>query len=265
MKKNNKQLTALSAAIVLSVGLMSSAQAHNHGNSSAELTTSELIKQAIESDRRPASEKARDRNRRPAETLAFLGLEKDMKVLELMPGRAWYSNILSAVLKDSGKLYSAVSTRLVKKYHPELLSSNQLTLIDVPTGRRTVKLTTTFDVEPFSLDVEPLDMVVTFRNYHNLTQASRRNINKAVFEALKPGGVYAVIDHNRRHMQSDNGENRRRLDPVMVIKDVQQSGFVLADYSDVNARPDDELRYEVGRKSISGNSDRFTLKFVKPK
>ena len=51
----------------------------------------------------------------------------------------------------------------------------------------------------------------------------------------------------------------------MVIKDVQQSGFVLADYSDVNARPDDELRYEVGRKSISGNSDRFTLKFVKPK
>jgi predicted methyltransferase len=84
-----------------------------------------------------------------------------------------------------------------------------------------------------------------------------------VYDALKPGGIYAVVDHDRRHMEPDNPENRRRIDPVLAIKEIQAAGFELVDFSDLHYRPDDELRYEVGRHSVTGNTDRFTLKFRK--
>ena len=89
-------------------------------------------------------------------------------------------------------------------------------------------------------------------------------MNDASFKALKSGGIYAVVDHTRRHMEELNNENGRRFDPVLAIKEIQAAGFVLVDYSTLHARADDELRYEVGRKSVTGNSDRFTLKFKKP-
>jgi predicted methyltransferase len=106
-------------------------------------------------------------------------------------------------------------------------------------------------------------MVLTFRNYHNFDAAGRAALNKAVHDALKPGGIYGVVDHTRRHMQEDDPENGRRMDPVLAIKEIQAAGFELVDFSDLHYIPDDELRYEVGRKTVTGNTDRFTLKFVR--
>ena len=119
-------------------------------------------------------------------------------------------------------------------------------------------------VPEFSLGVHEVDMVLTFRNQHNFNHEGRMNINKAVFDALKKGGVYGVVDHTRRHMQNTNEENWRRADPVDIIKEVQAAGFVFVDYSKLHYRADDELRYEVGRKTVTGNTDRFTLLFKKP-
>ena len=65
-------------------------------------------------------------------------------------------------------------------------------------------------------------------------------------------------------MQPDYSEVWRRIDPVLVIKEIQEAGFQLVDFSTLHYRPDDELRYEVGRASVTGNTDRFTLLFVKP-
>jgi predicted methyltransferase len=112
--------------------------------------------------------------------------------------------------------------------------------------------------------VTDVDMVLTFRNYHNFDAEGRAAMNKAAFDALKSGGVYAVVDHTRRHMEADSSENRRRIDPVLAIHEIEAAGFEFADYSDLHFRLDDELRYEVGRKSVTGNTDRWTLKFVKP-
>ncbi len=83
-------------------------------------------------------------------------------------------------------------------------------------------------------------------------------------KVLKPGGIYGIVYHTRRHMQKENEENGRRIDPVLVIKEVQAAGFEFVDYSNLHYKADDELRYEVGRKSVKGNSDRFTLLFKKP-
>ena len=107
-------------------------------------------------------------------------------------------------------------------------------------------------------------MALTFRNMHNFTPEGRANINTAVFNALKSGGLYGVVDHSRRHMEPMTGENRRRTDVVQIMKEVLAAGFEFVDYSDVHYRPDDELRYEVGRKTVTGNTDRFTLLFKKP-
>jgi predicted methyltransferase len=107
-------------------------------------------------------------------------------------------------------------------------------------------------------------MVVTFRNYHNFGGQGRALMNKAAFDALKPGGIYAVVDHTARHMEPMTDSNRRRFDPVKAIKEIQDAGFVLVDFADLHYREDDELEYEVGARSVSGNTDRWTLKFMKP-
>ena len=119
-------------------------------------------------------------------------------------------------------------------------------------------------LETEGLGVSDADMVLTFRNYHNFGAEGRAAMNKAAFDALKSGGVYAVVDHTRRHMEGDGPENRRRIDPVLAIMEIQAAGFELVDFSYLHYSADDELRFEVGRKSVTGNTDRFTLKFVKP-
>ena len=86
-----------------------------------------------------------------------------------------------------------------------------------------------------------------------------------MFEALRPGGVYGIVDHTRRHMEPDGGENRRRLDPVVALQEALAAGFVFEAWSDLHFRADDELRYEVGRRSVAGNTDRFTFRLRKPR
>ena len=116
---------------------------------------------------------------------------------------------------------------------------------------------------PTSFNVRNADLVLTFRNLHNLSAAGRAELYKASYKALKKGGRFGAIDHTRRHMMPDNAEMGRRLDPVLVIKEAQAAGFKLVDFSTLHYRADDELRYEVGRKTVTGNTDRWTLLFEK--
>lgn len=227
-------------------------------------TVESRLKAAMGSEVRSAAETERDRNRKPIETLEFFGLREDMKVVELLPGGGWYTKLLAPVLAQSGELYVALGTRRVKE---NLLGLDgfehvKLTAEDAnifrPEGSRFYSLE--FD----GLGVSDADIVFTFRNYHNFGPEGRMAMNRAVFDALKPGGIYAVVDHTRRHMEGDNDENRRRMDPVLAIREIQAAGFELVDFSNLHYRPDDELRFEVGRKTVTGNTDRWTLKFRKP-
>ncbi|MFT7130966.1 MAG: putative methyltransferase, partial [Gammaproteobacteria bacterium] len=218
------------------------------------------IKLALAADIRGSEEKSRDKNRKPLETLSFFGLDDGMNVLEILPGGGWYTKILAPVLHDKGTLYEALGVSRVKQLS-ELPGFGNIEILE--TGAKIEKPPgePLYTVSDFDLGIDNLDMVFTFRNYHNFNAEGRKAINDAVFEALKSGGVYAVVDHTRRHMQNLNIENNRRVDPVLVIKEIQESGFKFDDYSTIHYRPDDELRFEVGRKTVTGNTDRFTLKF----
>ena len=120
-----------------------------------------------------------------------------------------------------------------------------------------------FDVGNVSYAVENVDLALNIREYHNFDSDGAAIVNQATHEALKSDGYYCIIDHTRRHMESGNSENRRRADPVSVILQVQSAGFELIDSTDLFFKADDELRYEVGRKSVTGNTDRFALLFKK--
>lgn len=224
----------------------------------------EKIEAALTDKSRPEKDVVRDKNRKPIETLEFFGLRDDMKVVELIPGGGWYTRVLAPVMRDKGELYIAYGTDRIEK---NILGKSPFDKAKViakqakvyrPEGARNYKL------ENANMDVSDVDMVFTFRNYHNFDTAGRMAMNDAVYKVLKVGGIYAVVDHSRRHMEDDEtAANRRRFDPVKAIKEIQSAGFELVDYSGLHARPDDELRYEVGRKTVTGNTDRWSLKFKK--
>ena len=227
--------------------------------------TEAKIKAALENERRDEKQTVRDKNRKPVETLEFFGLRDDMTVLELLPGGGWYTNILGPVLEEKGKLYISIGASGVGEAIKDKpgFGSTEVIPFDRDNFKREEGARRA-SVPEFSFGIRKVDMVLTFRNQHNFTAEGRANINSAAFEALRKGGVYGVVDHTARHMQPYTTEVWRRMDPVDIIKEVQATGFDLVDYSTLHYRPDDELRYEVGRKTVTGNTDRFTLLFRKP-
>lgn len=222
------------------------------------------LKAAMASDIRTDAEKERDSNRLPVETLKFFGLRDDMKIIELLPGGGWYTKLLAPVVKDNGEFYAALGTGRISESLTGKPGFEAMKIVAEDSKVYRKEGARSYTLETNGFGVTDADMVLTFRNYHNFDAEGRAAMNKAVFDALKSGGVYAVVDHTRRHMEEDNNENRRRIDPVLAIKEIEAAGFIFTDFSDLHLRLDDELRYEVGRKTVTGNTDRWTLKFIKP-
>ena len=222
------------------------------------------VEAALAAESRPEADVERDRNRKPLETLKFFGLEDDMTVLELIPGGGWYTRVLAPVLAENGKLYVALGTGRVSESVLTEPGFEKVEVIETDANIRRPEGSRYYALDDFEFGISGVDMVLTFRNVHNFDAESRGRMNRAVFDVLKPGGLYGVVDHTKRHMEPENPENRRRIDPVLVIKDMLDIGFEFVGYSDLHYRPDDELRYEVGRRSVTGNTDRFTFLFRKP-
>lgn len=221
--------------------------------------TRNKLEMAMEGPSRTPAEIARDlMERKPVETLEFFQFRHDMRVLELIPGAGWYTKILAPTLRGDGKLYLAIGTDNVEENVLTQPGFDEVEVLPLPEGMNLRNLSA------FKFDVSDLDLVLTFRNLHNMSPESRDVLNDAVFAALKPGGLYGVKDHTRRHLEADNRENGRRLDPVLVIKEIQDAGFELVDFSALHASEADDLNLEVGHEAVTGRTDRFTLLFRKP-
>jgi predicted methyltransferase len=223
------------------------------------------VRQALTADFRTDADRHADSYRLPAETLAFLGLRDDMRVLELMPGSGgYYAKILGQVLADNGKLYEGLGGDAVADQLPkwglnkvEILEDNFEMIRGEPRGHNII-------AEGLNFPVSDIDMVLTFRNLHDFAPESRKLLHTQVFKVLKSGGIYGVVGHTGRHMEPYNEERWRRLDPVAVIKEIQDSGFRFVDFSDLHYREHDPLKTDTTTPEINRDSDRFTLVFVKP-
>jgi predicted methyltransferase len=214
---------------------------------------------------RTPEQRAEDAYRKPALTLDFFGLQPDMKVIEFFPGGGYYSDIIANSLSPKGQLLligagSNNAQRIKDAGYPNVsaLPSEAMTL--VPGGGPGGK----FTLQKFDLGVTDADMFITVRNTHNISDDTRHLFHEGVFKVLKSGGIYAIEDHTKRHNDPGSPEIWRRVDPVLMIKEVLAAGFEFVDYTNLHYRPDDNLQYDTTRPSINRYSDRFTLKFRKP-
>jgi len=252
-----KKSTLLSSALALSLTATFSAQA-------AMTEQQKEIYQVMKMDHRDEADTKRDPNRNPVRALPFWGFQGDMKVIEFAPGSGWYTKILAPLLKDKGELHLAYKNEWLTEMDPllqkEAMNKAKKLPIELDWNRKEYR----YELGKLDFGMTDADMVLNIREYHNFNPEDKAKLNKAAFEALKPGGTYVIVDHTRRHMEPETRELGRREDPVQVILEVQSAGFILEKSSNMFFRPDDELRYEVGRKTVTGNTDRFNLVFRKP-
>lgn len=235
---------------------------------------------AIADPRRSEANRARDRYRHPLETLAFFGIRPDMKVVEIWPSAGWYAEILAPMLRDKGAYIAA--TQPPGKYR-DLTEK----LIASDPARFAKARLTIFEAGKPSEIAPPAsaDVVLTFRNVHNLLMAGDAAAAQGFadfYKALKPGGVLGVVDHR---LPEDRDSALERTSGYVkrstVVRLAEAAGFRLAGESEVNANPKDSADWPQGvwtlppalrlgeadrAKYIAvGESDRMTLKFVKPR
>ena len=222
--------------------------------------TRNKIEQALSSSIRDAAETARDANRKPGEVLEFFGLEDGMKVLEISPATGYWSKFVGPTLcENGGELVFSVGVS--DDFKNDVMSLDGLECTSAINNEISLR-----NLPEFSFDDSQFDMVLTFWNLHNPSVEGRKNLNQAVFSALNSGGIYGVVDHTRRHLEptSREAQNGRRLDPVLIIKEMIDVGFEFVDFSPMHYHPEDNLSQEVGTPGVRGNTDRFTMSFRKP-
>jgi predicted methyltransferase len=247
----------------------------------------EALKAAIAGAQRTPAFVARDVWRHPLETLSFMGLQPTMTVVEISPGAGWYTEILAPYLRDKGQLILAASDPASSNEYSRRGAERLKKKLDAqPTVYDKVKLGV-FE-PPAKLNYATagsVDMVLTFRNVHNWA-ADGEPVSRAVFQsmydALKPGGVLGVVDHRLPAERAADPKFASGYVHVAYVQRVAQSvGFQLAGTSEVNANPKDTADHPNGvwalpptyanknenraRFEAIGESDRMTLKFVKPK
>ena len=242
----------------------------------------ERLKDVIAGDHRSADNAARDTYRHPYETLTFFGIRPDMTVVEIYPGRGWYTEILAPYLKENGTLYAAEAPsdpsyealqRSLEAFDKKLKDAPEL----YGEVKRTT-VTTDGDIAP----AESSDLIVTFRNTHSFMRAGTADASfAAMYKALKPGGVLGVVQHRGDpKVTQDPKAASGYVNEDYVIALAEKAGFELAGKSEVNANPKDTKDYPKGvwtlppsyrladedreKYAAIGESDRMTLKFVKP-
>jgi predicted methyltransferase len=224
------------------------------------------IEKALASNIRTDEERARDaKERKPVPTLEFFGLKPEMKVIELLPGAGWYTKVLGPVLAEKGQYSVAISAaRLAPR-----LAEWKLDKVRVIEDKAPLKPSGQFGVfqsDGFDLQTTDADMVLTFRNYHNLNAPTRALLNQAVFKALKPGGVFLIVDHIGRNVRSvEQIDKLHRIDPALVKEQVLAAGFTLVAESDILRNPYDLGDKNVFDPTIRGHTDQFIFKFMRPK
>jgi predicted methyltransferase len=247
--------------------------------------TQTALQQAIDGKQRSAEHKARDHYRHPLETLSFFGIEPDMTVVEVYPGAGWYTEILAPLLKDHGTFYAAGTdpdspsryARRTAKRFKEKMDGDQAVY---------GKVHITVLAPPAKTAIAPpgsADMVLTFRNIHKWMAAGYADaVFAAMYKALKPGGILGVVEHRGKPDAPQDPKARSGyVEQNYAIALAERAGFKFVAASEVNANPKDSKDYPKGVWTLPptlrlkdedrnkylriGESDRFTMKFMKPK
>jgi predicted methyltransferase len=244
-----------------------------------------VLNRIITGEHRVPGNIARNQYRHPVETLTFFGMRPDMTVVEISPGGGgWYTEVLAPFLREKGRLTAA---NYDSSSEIEYYRRNAAKYLDKLKARPDVydRVTVIEFAPPKKPDLGPegsADMVVTFRNVHNwIENGTESQVFAAVFKVLKKGGVLGLVEHRGNpEMVGKQWAEKGYVAETEVIRLAEQAGFKLADRSEINANPKDTKDYPKGvwtlpptleegdkdrdRYLAIGESDRMTLKFIKP-
>ena len=252
-------------------------------SSSSRLSTADALTAILGGDQRPLEDRARDVYRHPKETLLFFGIRPEMKVLEVWPEPGWYTAVIAPLLREKGRYYAAViAADPASKYTTHRLEEYRARLAARPEVYDRVSVVSFPTDGGDAVPPGTVDMVVTFRNIHNwMARDQATQAFASMYRALKPGGVLGVVEHRGNPaMPQDPKAKSGYVNEDYAIKLIEEQGFRLVAKSGVNDNPKDTKDYEQGvwtlppsyrlgakdhdKYAAIGESDRFTLRFVKP-
>lgn len=233
------------------------------GQATAVKDMHDVIADAIADPTRPESDRRQDVDRKSLEVLTFSGIKTGDHVADFIPGRGYVTRLFSKIVGANGHVYAVVPSEM-----PDKAVTSVKEIADDPAyGNVTVVR------EPVNAFKAPekLDMVWTSMNYHDLHNdffgpADLAALNKAIFTALKPGGIYLVLDHAAASGSgSRDTDTLHRIDPAIVKKEVLAAGFELEAQSDILKNPDDDHSLKVFDPAIRGKTDKFIYRFRRPR
>ncbi len=236
------------ATVLASVGLIMGSAAFAQAQE-----PSPAISSAVADTARPAADRARDALRKPAEIVAFAGVKPGDKIAEIAPGGGYYTRILSKAVGPQGKVYALMPAFFANR--PGGLDA--INALAEQYGNVEVVV---IDYAATELP-EPVDLVWTTENYHDLANGDIATVNGWVFDALKPGGIYFVEDHSAPGTGTSATNTLHRIDPEAVKQQVTAAGFTLEAESDLLHNPNDP--HDVNPREAEPTSDKFALRFRK--
>lgn len=245
---NRRSIAAGTLLMALTVGLVPAALG---------ASASQQIAEAVADPARPEADRARDADRKPAEVIALTGLHAGAKIAEMLPGGGYFTRIFSKLVGPSGTVYAWVPAPAGGRD----MAAPMRALAE--SGYSNVKVAALDPAVPLP---EKVDLVWTSLNYHDMRSRPNADLtptNKMVFDALKPGGLYVVIDHAAVKGSGPADASLHRVDEELVKKDVLAVGFKLVTESDVLRHPADD-KTQPTRETERGKTDQFFLLFQKP-
>lgn len=232
------------------------------------------VSSAVADPARPAADTKRDSDRKPAELIAFAGIKPGDKVADLLPGGGYFTRIFSKIVGPHGHVYAVIPDSLADGAPKKLDGIKALIANPAYSNSSLV-------IRPYDRigGDEPLDVIWTSDNYHDVYGAvsvfavagtsgaeETASMDAAAFKALKPGGIYMVIDHVAKAGSGEqDAKALHRIDPAVVIAQTKAAGFVLEARSNLLANPKDSHEQIIFAPQIRGHTDQFVLKFRKPK
>ncbi len=241
-------LTVSAAAAALAFAAQAQPNVHDPKPSPA-------VAAAVADAARPAADTARDENRKPAQVVAVSGLKPGQVVAELGSAGGYYTRILAKAVGDKGKVISVVGTQPNADAGMKALQPTYPNLSIVAD-----------DMTKLTALPEKVDMVWTTDNYHDYhNRLDMAAFDKAVFDALKPGGLFFVEDHAAAPGAGATvTKTLHRIEPSVVQQEVTAAGFKLVRTSDILANPNDAHTTQNAETAIRGHTDRFIMVFQKP-
>jgi predicted methyltransferase len=227
---------------------------------------SEAIAAAIADPTRPAFDTVRDANRKPAETLAFADVRPGDKIGDYAAGAGYFTRLFASIVGPSGHVYASVPSALFQ--YPNIVKGiAEIQSYAVGHPNVSVNFASAIDAARYP---EKLDLFWISQNYHDLKDpfmgpVDMAAFNRAVFAALKTGGIYIVLDHVAGSGSPDSvTDTLHRIEPSVVRREVEAAGFKFVGESKALANPDDPHTAGPFNASIQGKTDQFIFKFRKP-